>query len=214
MYRSANYPTDPEAADAFVAGALHGTLIATPPGGHPQVTLLPFVKDGDALEVHCVQDDPTFAAVQANPRVTFLVSDFLSFTPHDWVDEDNAARATLHFRAVALEGEAEVSTDPAVVAALLGRLLRRYEPQARYRPLADDDFYGPRLRRLAAVFIRVTACHAKFKLGPYGPQELRLDVARRLRVRGWPNDDRSADVIESAASPGTPGDQPLGPSRP
>lgn len=183
-----------------MAESLHGTLIATPPGGCPQVTLLPFVKDGDTLELHCVQDDPTFAAVRANPRVTFLVSDFLAFSPHDWVDEENAARATLHFRAVAYEGEAEVSTDPAQVAAVLGRLLRRYEPGASYRPVADDDFYGPRLRRLAALSIRVTACHAKFKLGPYGPPELRRDVAGRLRERGWPNDARAADVIDRAVS--------------
>src|SRR6476661_2320161 len=100
MYPSNRYPTDPAAAEAFVAGQRHGTLIATPPDGYPQVSILPFVKTGDLIEVHCVRADPTFRAVQANPRVTFFVSDFLAFSPHDWIDPDDAGRATLHFRAV------------------------------------------------------------------------------------------------------------------
>jgi len=54
MYRSAKYPTSLEEAEAFVAGQRHGYLIATAPGGHPQVSLLPFVKRGDAIELHCV----------------------------------------------------------------------------------------------------------------------------------------------------------------
>src|SRR5215211_2903304 len=108
MYKSPRYPISAAAVDAFVAGQRHGTLIATPPNGHPQVSLLPFVKQGELIELHCVQADPTFAAVQANPRVTFLVSDFLPFSPHHWVDPVDGGRATLHFRAVVFECEASV----------------------------------------------------------------------------------------------------------
>lgn len=201
MYRSAHYPTDARAAAAFVESAAHGTLIAAPPGGHPQVTLLPFVHDGQSIEVHCVQDDPTFAALLANPKVSFVVSDFLAFTPHDWVDPTNAARGTLHFRAVAFEGVAEVSTDPEDVAATLTRLLDRYEPGAQFRPVVDDEFYGPRLRRLAAVRIRVIDTQAKFKLGPYGPDQVKRDVAARLRSRGLAGDERAASVIEESLPP-------------
>src|ERR687893_545188 len=132
MYDSAKYRIDPAAVETFVAGQRHGTLVATAPEGHPQVSILPFVKRGDLIELHCVQADPTFAAVQANPRVTFLVSDFLAFSPHHWIDPTNAARGTLHFRAVAYECEATVSTEPEAVAGALGRLLEAYEPGERY----------------------------------------------------------------------------------
>ena len=128
MYRSAKYPTSETEAEEFVAGQRHGYLIATPPGGHPQVSILPFVKRGDEIELHCVQEDPTFAAVRANPLVTFLVSDFLAFSRHDWVDPRDGGRATLNFRAVAYSCEATTSTDPANVAAALARLLATYEP--------------------------------------------------------------------------------------
>ena len=197
MHRSSKYPTGVEEAEAFVAGQRHGYLIATPPGGHPQVSILPFVKRGDEIELHCVQEDPTFAALRANPLVTFLVSDFLAFSRHDWVDPRDGGRATLNFRAVAYACEATTSTDPADVAAALARLLAAYEPGASYEPLVDGDFYGPRLRRLATVRLRVLATDAKFKVGPAAPVEVKRRVVAGLRERGEPGDPRAADEIEA-----------------
>lgn len=186
---------------AFVADHAAGLLIASPPGGHPQATMLPFVKDGDVIELHGVQADPTVEAARANPRVSFVVSDFLAFTPHHWVDPVNAARGTLHFRMAVFEGAAEVSTDPEDVAAVLRRLLASYEPGASYEPIEDGDLYGSRLRRLAAIRLRVERCRAKLKTGPYGPDELKRSVAEQLRARGLPGDPRAADVIESYLPP-------------
>jgi hypothetical protein len=197
MYRSPLYPTSEADVEAFVAGQRHGTLIATPPDGFPQVSILPFVKEGDRIELHAVQEDPTFQAAQANPRVTFLISDFLAWSPHDWVNADDAGRATLHFRAVSYYCEAATSTDPEAVAGALHRLLGRYEPGAAYRPLAVDEFYGARLRRLGAISLRILDREAKFKAGPAGPVELKRRIATRLRERAAPGDARAADVIES-----------------
>ena len=197
MYRSAKYLTDPAEAEAFVAGQRHGTLIATPPGGHPQVSILPFVKEGDAIELHAVLEDPTFAAARANPLVTFFISDFLAFSRHDWVDPRDGARATLNFRAVAYACEATTSTDPAEVAAALARLVRAYEPDAEgYEPIVHGAFYGPRIERLGVVRLRVIGMEAKFKVGPAAPLEVQRRVVAGLRDRGEPGDARAANVIE------------------
>ena len=198
MYDSANYPTDPAEVEAFVREQRHGTLVATPPDGFPSVSILPFVKTGDVIELHCVQADPTFDALQRNSRVTFLVSDYLTWTPHDFVDERDAGRATLHFRAVAYECEATWSTEPRDVAAALSRLLAAYEPDGAYEPLRDGGFYGSRLRRLAALRLQVRATRAKFKVGPAVPEARKREVARRIRARGRPEDSRAAEVIEAS----------------
>lgn len=201
VFASSNYPPDEAAADRFVSTMRHGTLIACVAGGHPQVSLLPFVKSGEVIELHCVQGDPTFDAVRSNPRVTFLVSDFLAWSPHSWVDERDAGRATLHFRAVSFECEVEsLSTDPDDVAGALSRLLAAYEPGASYEPVRMGDFYGARLRRLATMRLRVVRRHIKFKTGPAGTKETRLKVAARLRDRGEDGDLRAADVIEASIS--------------
>lgn len=201
MFASSNYPPDKAAADRFVAAMRHGTLIACAADGHPQVSILPFVKSGEVIELHCVQGDPTFDAVRSNPRVTFLVSDFLAWSPHSWVDERDAGRATLHFRAVSFECEVEsLSTDPEDVAGALSRLLAAYEPGASYEPVRMGDFYGARLRRLATMRLRVVRRHIKFKTGPAGTREAKLKVAARLRERGGDGDIRAAEVIEASIS--------------
>ena len=199
MYRSAKYPTSLEEAEAFVAGQRHGTLIATPPGGHPQVTIIPFVKVGDEIELHMVQEDATFAAVCANPLVTFLVSDFLAFSRHDWVDPRDGARGTLNFRAVSYSCRAETSIEPHEVAAALARLVRAFEPDAEsYEPIVLGEFYGPRIERLAVVRLKVLHTEAKFKVGPAAPPEVKRRVVAGLRARNEPGDARAADVIEAA----------------
>ena len=199
MYPSPRYLTAPRAIERFVRGQRYGTLIATPPDGHPQVSLLPFVKTGEHIEIHCVQADPTFQALIANPRVTLVVSDFLAFSPHDWIDPQDAGRATLHFRAVAFECTATYSTAPADVAGALRRLLVAYEPDASYVPMQDGDFYGGRLRRLAAVQLAIVSTQAKFKVGPASPPaDARQRTVAGLRARNGPGDARAAEVIEAA----------------
>ncbi|GAC1658830.1 MAG: hypothetical protein NVS9B1_19640 [Candidatus Dormibacteraceae bacterium] len=197
MYRSPKYPTPPADAEEFVASMRHGTIIATPPDGWPQVSLLPFVKEDDEIELHFVQVDPTFRALNANRRCTFLVSDFLAFTPHHFVDPDDGGRATLHFRAVAYECEARyVSVDPADVASALARLLAHHEPDASYDPVAVNERYGARLSMLGTARLTVVNTHAKFKIGPADIPEVKQQVADRLRRRDLPGDGRAADVIE------------------
>jgi len=199
VFASSNYPPDVEAAERFVAEMRHGTLIAISPEGYPQVSILPFVKTDDLIELHCVQADPTFDAVRANPRVTFFVSDFLAWSPHSWVDDRDAGRATLHFRAVAFECDVELtSTNPEDVAGALSRLLAAYEPGASYEPVKMGDFYGSRLRRLATMRLRVVRSHIKFKTGPAGTVAAKRRVAANLRDRAEPGDLRAAEVIEAS----------------
>jgi hypothetical protein len=198
VFASSNYPPDQAAAERFAAEMRHGTLIACTAEGYPQVSLLPFVKTGDLIELHCVQADPTFEAVRASPRVTFFLSDFLAWSPHDWIDERDAGRATLHFRAIAYECDVErVSTDPEDVAGALSRLLAAYEPGASYEPMSMGEFYGARLRRLATIRLRVVRSHIKFKTGPAGTRETKKRVADRLRERGEGGDVRAAEIIEA-----------------
>jgi len=199
MFASSNYPPDQATADRFVAEMRHGTLIACAAEGYPQVSILPFVKTDDVIELHCVQGDPTFDAVQADPHVTFFVSDFLAWSPHNWVDDHDAGRATLHFRAVAFECVVErVSTNPTDVAGALSRLVAAYEPGASYEPVKMGEFYGARLKRLATMRLRIVRRHVKFKTGPAGSVETKRKVADRLRERRQPGDLRAADVIEAA----------------
>lgn len=197
MYDSAKYRIDPADAEAFVQRQHHGTLVATDARGWPQVTILPFIKTDDLIELHAVQGDSTLAALQQNPKATFLVEDYLTWTPHWFQSERDGGQATLHFLAVAYECEATVSTAPADVAAALSRLVRTYEgPDAAYEPIEDGDFYGSRLRRLATIQLRVLRAQAKFKAGG-STADMKQNTLTGLRDRRQPGDDRATAIIEA-----------------
>ena len=197
MYDSTRYRVDPAAAEAFVQSQHHGTLVAIGADGWPQVTILPFVKTGDNIELHALQADSTFIAVQQNPKVTFLVEDYLAWTPHYFQSERDAGQASLQFLAVSFECEALWSTEPSDVAGALSRLVRTYEgAEAHYEPIEDGEFYGGRLRRLATIRLKVLRSQAKFKAGGSGTEVKRKTIAG-LRTRREPGDERAAEVIEA-----------------
>jgi predicted FMN-binding regulatory protein PaiB len=200
MFNSRKYrPDDPALVDEFVRSQRHATLLAAAPGDAPQASILPFLfLDEDTVELHCVQADATFRAATVNPNVTLLVSDFLAFTPHQWIDPIDGSEATLQFQAVLLHGHATLSTDPADVAGALARLMEAYGHGPQYRPVTDDELYGPQLRRLATVRLDITSRQAKFKAGT-GTAEQRTSIAQHLRERNEPGDTRAADVIERLA---------------
>jgi hypothetical protein len=185
-------------ADAFVASQKQGTLAASVEGGFPQMTLLPFLKVGDVIEVHCVQLDPTFQALRHNPRVAFLVSEFLGVFPSHWVDQADGGRGSTVYRAVNFECMASYDTNPDAVAAALTRLLSVYEPGAPNGAIRNDEVYGGRLQQLAAVKLKILGSQAKFKIGPAGAEETarRANVARELRLRNLPGDDKAAHWID------------------
>lgn len=202
MYDSRKYRPDDEALIAdFLRSQRHATLLATAPRLFPQASILPFVfVDVDTVELHAVQADPTFRALEANPNATLLVSDYLAYSPHHWLDPNDQSEATLHFEAVLLHGTATLSVDPQAVADALTRLtdLHGHGPDAT--PITvDDPLYNQQLRRLGVVRIAVVERQVKFKTG-MGTPEQRLDLARHLRERNEPNDRRAADVIETVTA--------------
>ena len=199
MFASPSYPVvRPEEIDAFVAEQFCGKVIATDAEGYPHVSLLPFVREGEVIEVHMVQADPTFAALRACRRGAFVVDEPLAFTPHHVVSERVAMYATLHFRAVVFHVEAEVSVDPADVAAALERLMARYEPGSDWEAVADGPTYGPHLRRLAVARLRIVGVEAKFKLAQNRTPDERERLLAFLRARGLEGDARAERRIHAA----------------
>ena len=185
-------------SDAFVASQRQGTLVASVEGGFPQVTLLPFVKTGDLIELHCVQLVPAFQALCRNPRVAFMVSEYLGVFPSAWVDPEDGGRGSTVFRAVNFECIASVDTSPVAVAEALSRMLAVYEPDAPNGTITDGNRYGGRLRQLACLSLRIVGSQAKFKIGPAGADERgrRAAVAKAFRQRDLPGDANAADWID------------------
>jgi predicted FMN-binding regulatory protein PaiB len=202
VFASPSYPPPGQAEiDAFVDEQFCGKVIAADAEGYPHVSILPFVREGDRIEVHMVQADETFAALRQAGRGAFLLDEPLAFTPHHVVSQDYAGMATLHFRAVVFRVEAETSTDPGEVAAALERLMARYEPGEHWVPVADGPTYGRDLRRLAVARLRIVGVEAKFKVAQNRNPDQQARLVQFLEGRGLPGDARAVERIRAATPP-------------
>jgi predicted FMN-binding regulatory protein PaiB len=192
----ADIPADE--VERFVASQELGRLVAVGPEGVPHMGLYPFVREGDAFDLHLVRGDELAADLKARPRCVFELDEVLGVIPSYWVHPEYAGSATAYHRTVIFECRATVVEDPAAVAAQQVRLLARYQPEGGFREVrADDPLYRGALEHLAAVRLTVEQTHVKFKLAQNRPPEARRRVIAELRKRGRPNDARAADALES-----------------
>ena len=163
----------------------------------PHVGLYPFVYDGKTIDLHLVRSDEQIKDLKVHPRCVLEVDEILAVIPSYWVSSEYAGAATAYHRTVIFECEAQVVEDPAAVAAQQQRLLARYQPEGRFRPLdPESPLYRGAMAQLAAVTLEINRWRAKFKLGQNRPVEARRQVIAELRKRGRPNDGRAADALQ------------------
>src|SRR4051794_15100157 len=107
------------------------------------------------------------------PRHAQLPCGHLRLRGDDFHRPCRCRRRPRNSRAVPSPGGATPPPAPADAPAALANLLDAYEPGADYEPIVDGDFYGPRIRQLATIRLRILATDAKFKVGPAAPVEVK-----------------------------------------
>jgi len=143
-----------------------GRLVTVSAEGQPHIGLYPFVTVGDAVELHLVKGDSQVADIRHSPKVVFEVDEVLQFMPSYLEHPESAQYADHFYRTVVMEGEAQISNEPESVAEHLNRLVARYQPEGRYRPVtAADPMYTPGVARLVMIRIEPARVWGKFKLG-------------------------------------------------
>jgi len=201
--------------DALVQGQELGRLVTVGEDGTPHVGLYPFVRDGDAIDLHLVRRDEQVADVAARPRCVFEVDEVLGVIPSYWVHPEYGGAATAYHRTVIFEGVAAVAAEPDRVAAQQVRLLARYQPEGGYRALdPSDPLYRGALAQLAAVRLTIERVRTKFKLGQNRPPETRRRIIEHLRARGRPADGRAAAALEWTLTQSPRGGQPRSATEP
>src|SRR5690242_17229402 len=128
----------PETVERFVAGQDLGRLVTAGADG-PHLGLYPFAYGERALEIHLVRTDEQIADLESSPRCLFEVDEPLGSIPSYWVHPENAIYATAYHRTVIFDCVARVSEDVAVIAAQQMRLMARYQPEGRFRPVTAED---------------------------------------------------------------------------
>ncbi len=191
------YDAPDAAIDAFLHETPLGRLVSASPDGVPHIGLYPFWQGDGIVELHLHRDDEQLVDLAANDRCVFEVDEVLAVVPSYWVHPENAVMATAYHRSVIFDCTATTTADPEVLADQQRRILQRYQPEGRYRPVeASDPMYRGMIGMLVAVRLAVSRRRAKFKLAQNRTPELRAKVVRELRARGRLCDDRAADAIQ------------------
>ncbi len=193
------YDAPDTAIDAFLDETPMGRLVSASPDGVPHIGLYPFWQGDGIVELHLHKDDEQLVDLAANHRCVFEVDEVLAVVPSYWVHPENAVMATAYHRSVIFDCTATTTANPEVLADQQRRILQRYQPEGRYRPVeASDPMYRGMIGMLVAVRLAVSRRRAKFKLAQNRTPELRAKVVRELRARGRLCDDRAADALQWA----------------
>ena len=204
MYRSAAYPrVEWDAIMRFIAENFQGKCVGVNSEGYPESSVLPYEFHGptkDAplgwFDLHLVQADPTFVALQQHAPCAFIIDQPLAFSPHYLVDPDYAGYATLHFRAAHFYCRATTSTNVESVASVLDNLVRSYEPGTPFHPVTDHAFYKDDLARLGIAHLVITAWDAKFKMAQNRSPEEQARLKAFLKNRGQALDKLAVEELQ------------------
>lgn len=189
-------PTDAQIAELLDTMSVGRLVTATPDG--PMVGIFPFVRRDGHIEMHLNSKDPQLAALRADPRCAFQVDDVLSPVPSHWIDPADAKFADMLYRAVTIQGQAEIIGDTRRIARHIEDLIAKHQPDGTHTRLdASPALYAQALGRITMLRIPEAGRVAKFRLSQQEPAPTRRIIASRLRQRGSDRDVHTAVLIES-----------------
>ncbi|MEO8295703.1 MAG: FMN-binding negative transcriptional regulator [Gemmatimonadota bacterium] len=186
-----------EAEEDFFRSQSMGRLITRSSSGEMLAGLYPYVLHENQIELHLVRGDVQAKSLRGQPSCLFEVDQVLSYIPSHWQDPENAQKADNFYRFACVRGSATVSDDISNLAAHLGRLIQRNQPEGRHRRLEPDEpMFAAGYGRLAVVWISMNQVDTKFKLGQNYSIETRRSIIAHLRERNASLDHATADEVE------------------
>ncbi|WP_333734141.1 FMN-binding negative transcriptional regulator [Streptomyces sp. IBSBF 3010] len=159
------------------------------PGHAPAVVPTHFTVDDTALLVHLARPNPVWAAIEADPNVTFTVAGDYAFIPGPWRAQPGTRPTdgvpTSYYATVQFTCRATIIDEPEAKAALLRRQMAHFQPDGDHAPIDPGrPPYGRMLPGIRGLRLDVAEVRAKFKYDDHKPVEQRTDTAHRLTERG------------------------------
>jgi nitroimidazol reductase NimA-like FMN-containing flavoprotein (pyridoxamine 5'-phosphate oxidase superfamily)/GNAT superfamily N-acetyltransferase len=191
-----------EAALAILARAPVVHLATTTPDGRPVLRALDFALDGDAAVFHGARAGEK-AACLGRPAV-ISAEERVAFVPSHWLDPVRACPASTLYRSVQVHGTLQEVTELPDKARALEALMRKWQPEGKYRPIDPSDAtYTGELRGVLVFRLSFEQVDGKEKLAQNRPAADRLALLEGLWRRGEPGDVEAIEAIR-AAGPDTP----------
>lgn len=141
----------------------------------------PLVEDTE-IYLHLHRQDPQLKQLQKNPEAHLVFTSYHGYVPSYAKDPEDASFATMFYRFAQLQIRVTAVTDIKESAAILDRMMQRYQPEGGYQPLSGrEEEYGPSLRMIQVLRCSVLAVQGKWKLGQNRTAEEQLRAHSFIR---------------------------------
>lgn len=153
----------------------------------PLVSHVPFVIDGDTVDLHLVRSNPIARLVKGPTSAKIVVSGPHSYVSPDWYGADDQV-PTWNYVAIHLIGT--ITPLPSGdLGPLLARLSDKFETRLTPKPVwkADkmsEDALAKMMRMIQPFRFRITDVHSTYKLNQNKPDTMRSAAADKVAVDG------------------------------
>jgi nitroimidazol reductase NimA-like FMN-containing flavoprotein (pyridoxamine 5'-phosphate oxidase superfamily) len=169
-------------------------LASTTPDGLPVLRALDAAILDDAVAFH---GSPTGEKTLCVGRPAVVsAEEVIAHLPSWFTDPERACPATTLYRSVQVHGTLRAVEDPARKALALEGLMRRWQPEGRYRAIdPSDPLYVKAIAGVQVLEVGFEQVDGKEKVLQNRPPEEILGIVARLRERGAPGDDAAIEAI-------------------
>ena len=161
-----------------------GYLAFNGPDGWPRVTPLNFVYDGRVLWHGAIAGE-RFECLQRDPRATFVAVSAQVYLPSYLTSEESAAAATTAFKSVQVRGRCRPIDDPEEKCTVLNGLLKKYQPEGRYKKISPRDALYSKILPVTGVYaLAAEEVVGKFKFAQNKSELERRKIGAFLKESG------------------------------
>ncbi len=198
------YRGEREAGLGVLERAMVVHMASTNADGAPVLKTVHGVLMEDALAFHGASAGEKLECI--GRQVVLCAQELVAEIPSYMTDPKRACPATTYYRSVQVHGVLEEVTDMARKAAVLQRLMERYQPEGGHVPItADDPLYTKAVRNIMVVQVSLERLNAKIKLGQNKPPAVLARIVDGLWRRGRPEDVKAiGELVASDVPMGVP----------
>jgi hypothetical protein len=164
----------------FLNNESTGRISSIDKEGFPQIIPMNFVFLSNVVYMHSHIKGEKIENIKRNSKVGFEVDRNLEFLPSYFSDPEDASLADTLYISVIIKGEATLVEDKKEKALALNGLMKKYQPEGRYKPMREDMDV---LDATAVIKIIPKEMNGKYKIGQNMDKDKKLELAQKIRDR-------------------------------
>ncbi|WP_407491855.1 FMN-binding negative transcriptional regulator [Pseudooceanicola sp. MF1-13] len=188
----------------YAAEVGFGILAVSDPAGAPHMAHVPYVLDGDRVELHLMRSNPVARAAKAGAVARLAVQGPHGYISPDWYGIEDQV-PTWNYVSVHLTGRLEPLPE-SDLRATLEKLSDQFEERLAPKPVWKIDKVEPdalaRLMRIILPFVfHIEDVDGTWKLAQHKPEAARLSAANGMEAAGLGAETGALAALMRAAKP-------------